>query len=108
MEFGKEMVIRGSQERVSPVLMTALTTGLGLIPLALAAGQPGKELLYPVAIVVIGGLITCTILDFFVTPTVFLKFARGASRRTLERRKDSDDTLDDEVKTVAASGAVPH
>ncbi|MCH7702243.1 MAG: efflux RND transporter permease subunit [Planctomycetes bacterium] len=108
MEFGKEMVIRGSQERVSPVLMTALTTGLGLIPLALAAGQPGKELLYPVAIVVIGGLITCTILDFFVTPTVFLKFARGASRRTLERRKDSGDTLDDEVKTVVASGAVPH
>ena len=97
MEFGKEMVIRGSQERVAPVLMTALTTGLGLIPLALAAGQPGKELLYPVAVVVIGGLITCTILDFFVTPTVFLKFAGNASRRTVERMKSGSDTLTDVV-----------
>jgi len=91
MEFGREMVIRGSLERVAPVLMTALTTGLGLIPLALAAGQPGKELLYPVAVVVIGGLITSTVLDFLVRPTVFLKFARNASRRVVARTKGGGD-----------------
>lgn len=83
MPFGREMVIRGSQERVAPVLMTALTTGLGLIPLVIAAGQPGKEILYPVSVVLLGGLVTSTILDFFVTPTVFLRFARGAAERSL-------------------------
>ena len=93
MAFGKEMVIRGSLERVAPVLMTALTTGLALVPLALAAGQPGKEILYPVAVVVIGGLMTSTILDFFVRPTVFLKFAEAASRRTLERMRGGGESL---------------
>ncbi len=91
MAFGREMIIRGSQERVAPVLMTALTTGLGLIPLTLAAGQPGKEILYPVAVVVIGGLITSTILDFFVTPTVFLKFAGNASNRLLKGGRDQQE-----------------
>ncbi len=95
MSFGKEMVIRGSQERVAPVLMTALTTGLGLIPLTLAAGQPGKEILYPVAVVVIGGLITSTILDFFVTPTVFLRFAGRASERLLARDRAQGDRISD-------------
>lgn len=83
MTFGREMVVRGSQERVAPVLMTALTTGLGLIPLVLAAGQPGKEILYPVALVVLGGLMTSTLLDFCITPTVFLRFGRRASERLL-------------------------
>lgn len=83
MEFGREMVVRGSQERVAPVLMTALTTGLGLIPLVLAAGQPGKEILYPVALVVLGGLATSTFLDFCITPTVFLRFGRRASEHVL-------------------------
>lgn len=83
MPFGREMVIRGSQERVAPVLMTALTTWLGLIPLILAAGQPGKEILYPVGLVVIGGMVTTTLLDFFITPTVFLRFGRRASERVV-------------------------
>lgn len=87
MEFGSEMVVRGSQERVAPVLMTALTTGLGLIPLVLAAGQPGKEILYPVALVVLGGLTTSTFLDFCITPTVFLRFGRKASERIMARWK---------------------
>ncbi len=104
MPFGKEMVIRGSQERVAPVLMTALTTGLGLIPLALAAGEPGKELLYPVAVVVIGGLLTSTVLDFFVRPAAFLKFSENASRRTLERLKSGSDSLADRMD-VATSDA---
>lgn len=83
MEFGREMVVRGSQERVAPVLMTALTAGLALIPLVLAAGQPGKEILYPVALVVLGGLLTSTFLDFCITPTVFLRFGRRASEHVI-------------------------
>ncbi len=81
MPFGRDMVVRGSEERVAPVLMTALTTWLGLIPLILAAGQPGKEILYPVGLVVVGGMVTTTLLDFFITPTVFLRFGRKASER---------------------------
>lgn len=94
MVFGREMVIRGSQERVAPVLMTALTTSLALIPLVLAAGQPGKEILYPVALVVLGGVTTSTLLDFCVTPTVFLRFARKGSERLLAAgRQDQESTL---------------
>jgi hypothetical protein len=81
------MVIRGSQERVAPVLMTATTTALALIPLVLDAGQPGKEILYPVALVVLGGVTTSTLLDFCVTPTVFLRFARRGSERLLDAAK---------------------
>ncbi len=81
MAFGPEMVIRGSQERVAPVLMTALTTALGLAPLLVLGHEPGKEILYPVAVVVMGGLVTCTLLDFLVTPTVFLRYGRGAVER---------------------------
>jgi Cu(I)/Ag(I) efflux system membrane protein CusA/SilA len=97
MPFGKDMVIRGSQERVAPVLMTALTAGLGLIPLVLASGQPGKEILYPVALVVLGGLFTCTILDFFVTPTVFLKFGRRSALRLVERYNRRMETSSESV-----------
>ncbi|HKQ47532.1 MAG TPA: efflux RND transporter permease subunit [Phycisphaerae bacterium] len=89
MAFGREMVVRGSQERVAPVLMTALTTCLGLIPLVLAAGQPGKEILYPVALVVLGGLTTSTFLDFCVTPTVFLHFGRKASERAVAEWRET-------------------
>lgn len=83
--FGRELVIRGSQERVAPVLMTALTTGLAMIPLILNPDAPGKEILHPVAVVVTGGLISCTILDFLVTPTVFLAFARRSAERLAAR-----------------------
>ncbi len=83
MEFGREMVVRGSEERVAPVLMTALTTWLGLIPLILSAGQPGKEILYPVGLVVVGGMITTTLLDFCITPTIFLRFGRRASEHVV-------------------------
>jgi len=74
--FGKAMIIRGSLERMVPVLMTALTAGLGLLPLALAAGQPGKEILHPVAVVILTGLLTSTALDTLVTPVLFWKFGK--------------------------------
>ena len=69
--FGKELVIRGSLERLTPVLMTALVTAFALIPLLIAAGAPGKEILHPVAVVIFGGLISATILDTLLTPVMF-------------------------------------
>lgn len=79
--FGKPMIIRGSLERLVPVLMTALTAAIGLIPLVLAKGEPGKEILYPVAVVILGGLVSSTLLDIVVTPAVFFKFGRGSAER---------------------------
>ncbi len=79
------MVVRAGQERVAPVLMTTLTTGIGLVPLALAAGEPGKEILYPVATVVIGGLLSSTLLEFFVRPALFWRYGRRAAQRVTEQ-----------------------
>jgi CzcA family heavy metal efflux pump len=77
-QFTMEMVVRGSLERLVPVAMTALCAGIALVPLALAGGQPGKEILTPVAQVILGGLCSSTLLDLVVTPTVFWHFGRPA------------------------------
>ena len=81
--FSPAMVIRGTKERLVPVLMTALAAGIGLIPLVLAADQPGKEILHPVAVVICGGLVTSTLLGLGVTPTVFYTFGRSAAQKAL-------------------------
>ncbi len=86
-ELSREMVSRAGQERLAPVLMTALTSGIGLLPLAMSAGEPGKELLYPIATVIIGGLLTSTVAEFFVRPALFWTLGRGAATQILERRR---------------------
>lgn len=90
-KFGLPMIVRGSLERLVPVTMTALTAGLGLIPLVLASGEPGKEILYPVAVVILGGLVSSTLLDMAVTPAVFYLFGEKAAKRYLARKKDHEE-----------------
>ena len=85
----RRMIVRAGKERLTPVLMTALTSGIGLVPLTMAAGEPGKEILYPVATVIIGGLISSTILEFLVRPALFWQFGmRSAQRVTEEERQE--------------------
>lgn len=86
-DFTEEMIIRGSLERLVPVMMTALTAGLSLLPLAIAADAPGKEILHPLAVVVLGGIITSTLLDQIVTPAVFYKFGRPSADRIIAERE---------------------
>jgi Cu/Ag efflux pump CusA len=76
--FGRELVVRGAMERLSPIVMTALTAGLGLLPLALSGGKPGRELEQPMAVVILGGLVTSTLLNMVVLPVLYLRFGRHA------------------------------
>lgn len=82
--FTRRMIIRGTEERLVPVLMTALSAGIGLIPLVMAADQPGKEILHPVAVVIVGGLISSTFLDMAVTPAMFWLFGRKAAANAIK------------------------
>jgi CzcA family heavy metal efflux pump len=82
--FSKEMIVRGTLERLSPVLMTALSAGIALVPLVLAPDAPGKEILHPVAVVIVGGLITSTLLGLGITPAVFYAFGRKAAEKAVQ------------------------
>ncbi|AWM38227.1 Cobalt-zinc-cadmium resistance protein CzcA [Gemmata obscuriglobus] len=92
--FTEHMILRGSLERLSPVLMTALTAGIGLIPLVVAGQQPGREILYPVATVILGGLITSTFCEFLLRPGLFWRFSGGDAVRLAGNESDADG-LDD-------------
>ena len=77
--FGPELVQRGARERIAPIMMTALTTGLALVPLAIAGSIPGNEIEHPMAIVILGGLVTSTLLNLLVVPTLYLRFGKARS-----------------------------
>ena len=86
--FGPDMVVRGSLERLTPVLMTALSAGLALLPLMLGADAPGKEILHPVAITIFGGLVSATLLDTLLTPALFLRLGRKPLERLMQPDAD--------------------
>jgi len=96
----KEMIVRAGLERLAPVLMTALTAGIGLVPLVLAAGQPGKEILYPVATVILGGVISSTLLDFFVHPALFWLFGIREGERVVREAREEVE-LEEETHAAA-------
>lgn len=85
MPFGRDLVMRGSLERLTPVLMTALAASLALVPLLVDAATPGKEILHPVAVTIFGGLVSATLLDTFLTPILFLRYGE----KPLERLRQS-------------------
>lgn len=88
--FNREMIIRGSQERLVPVMMTAFVASLALLPLVFGKGQPGSEVLRPVAVVIVGGLLSSTFLDIFVTPVLFFKFGKKSAESYVERENNQE------------------
>ncbi len=88
--FSKDMIIRGSQERLVPVMMTACVASLALLPLVFAKGQAGSEVLYPVAVVIVGGLLSSTILDIVVTPTLFYRFGKRSAEHYINQNNENE------------------
>jgi CzcA family heavy metal efflux pump len=80
--FGPALVLRGATERLAPILMTALATGLALVPLVIAGSIPGHEIEHPMAIVILGGLVTSTVLNLLVVPSLYLRFAKPRGDRS--------------------------
>ena len=74
--FGEDLVLRGAEERLAPILMTALTTGLALVPLVVAGNKPGHEIEYPLAVVILGGLATSTLLNLFLVPSLYAAYGK--------------------------------
>ncbi len=91
--FTKEMITEGSLDRLAPVLMTALTTGIGLVPLVIGGHLPGKEILFPVATVILGGLITSTVAEFLLRPGLYWFLGKGATQRLTTSAADQADDL---------------
>lgn len=91
-DFSREMILRGSLERLAPVLMTALTAGMGLLPLVLGGQESGREILYPVATVILGGLVTSTFCEFLIHPGIFLAFS-GKDAVKLAQLEDSGEEI---------------
>ncbi len=81
--FGPALVLRGARERLSPILMTSLATGLALVPLVVLGDRPGHEIEHPLAVVILGGLVTSTLLNLFVVPSLYLRFGRGRTAAAL-------------------------
>ncbi len=81
MVFGRELVLRGAEERLAPILMTALVTGLALLPIVWGGSRPGHEIEHPLAVVILGGLVTSTVLNLFLMPALYLRWGRGLGPR---------------------------
>lgn len=94
-EFTEMMVLRGSLERLAPVLMTALTAGIGLLPLVWGGQEPGREILYPVATVILGGLVTSTFCEFLIHPGLFLAFSGKDAERLVKAGQSEEEELHD-------------
>lgn len=94
-EFSEKMVLRGSLERLAPVLMTALTAGIGLVPLVWGGQEPGREILYPVATVILGGLITSTFCEFLIHPGLFLAFSGKDAEQLVKAEHSEEEELHD-------------
>ena len=84
MEFGSQLAIRGAEERLAPILMTALTAALALLPLAIAGNKPGHEIEYPMALVIIGGLVSSTLMNLFFMPSLYCLFGRVKRTQAFE------------------------
>jgi CzcA family heavy metal efflux pump len=82
--FGRDLVLRGSEERLAPILMTALATGLALVPIVLGGSRAGYEIEHPLAVVILGGLVTSTLLNLFIVPALYLKYAHSTSATRLD------------------------
>lgn len=91
-QFGEDLVIRGTLERLRPVLMTALSAGLALVPLMIGADVPGREILHPLAVTIFGGLLSATLLDAVFTPLLFLKFGERPLKKLLAAQKFESDS----------------
>ena len=76
MPFGKELIMRGAMERMSPIIMTALTSVLALLPIILGGNKPGQEIEYPMSIVILGGLMTSTALNLLFMPALYLRYGK--------------------------------
>ncbi|MDO4570099.1 MAG: efflux RND transporter permease subunit [Planctomycetia bacterium] len=92
-QFSQDVIIKAGRDRVAPVLMTALTSTLGLLPLTFAPDMPGREILYPIATVVVGGLITSTLMEFFVRPALFWTCSQNTVRKLLEADAQGDERI---------------
>jgi Cu/Ag efflux pump CusA len=91
--FSEKMILRGSLERLAPVLMTALTAGIGLLPIVLGGQKPGLEILYPVATVILGGLTTSTFCEFLIHPGLFWRFSGKDAIRLAQGEHSEEQTL---------------
>lgn len=88
MPFGHDLIVRGAMERLSPILMTALTTALALIPIVVSGQKPGQEIEHPMALVILGGLVTSTLLNLFVMPTLYWRFAKPVTSTAKTNQSD--------------------
>jgi Cu/Ag efflux pump CusA len=90
--FGPQLVLRGAKERLVPIMMTVLTTAFALTPLLVGGSIPGQEIEHPMAVVILGGLVTATLINLFVVPSMYLRFATGRPR-TPPGERDGNPTL---------------